>query len=231
MEPLHAELFATKGQEYLLVITYLVLLSGFWALLSGPDRERPSPRRTAPGRVRGWFSLPAHLHFHQGHTWAAREADGVLRVGMDEFSRRLLGSPSALRLPEVGAELRQGGIGWTVWVDGKPIEMLSPVDGEVMDVNAMALEDPGGALERPYDDGWLLKVRVNRVSCPLKNLLTGEVAQAWIRTAEERIRTRSWGELGVVLPDGGEPVDGMAKAVSPEDWDAFAREFLLATPC
>jgi glycine cleavage system H protein len=45
---------------------------------------------------------------------------------------------------------------------------------------------------------------------------------------EERIRTQHSGELGVVMPDGGVPVDGLARALSPEDWDKVARQFLLA---
>jgi len=45
---------------------------------------------------------------------------------------------------------------------------------------------------------------------------------------EERLQTLQTGELGAVMPDGGEPVDGLARALAPEEWDKVAREFLLA---
>jgi len=232
MGSLHTDLFATKGLEYLLVITYLVLLAGFWTLLSrAPVRKTAVARSGASSRRHGWFSLPESLHFHQGHTWAVKEAHGVLRVGMDEFSRRLLGSPFAIRLPEVGHQLEQGEIGWTVMVEGEAIEMVSPVNGEVLAVNPRALATPEGVLERPYDDGWLLKVRVNPEKCPLRNLLSGELARAWIQHAEERIRTLHTGDLGVALPDGGRPVDGFARALSPGGWGDLAREILLVDRC
>lgn len=232
MEPLHAELFATKGPEYLLVITYLVLLTGFWVLLQGPDRGKaPAPKPTRRRRSAGWFVLPEGLHFHQGHTWAARDGEAVLKVGMDEFSGKLLGRPAALRLPEAGTRLEQGKVGWRVLVDGKAIEMLSPVDGEVLEVNARALLDPSKAVQSPYGEGWLLRVRVDKEVCPLRNLLTGDVALSWIRTAEERIKVRASGQLGLALPDGGVPVDGMAQALAPGEWEELAREILLATPC
>jgi glycine cleavage system H protein len=150
---------------------------------------------------------------------------------MDEFSRRLLGSPSSLLLPEVGTQLKQGDRGWTVMVDGRAIPMFTPVEGEVVEVNELALESPETALQRPYDDGWLLKVKVNPERCPLKNLLSGEVALAWLRRSEERVRAIPMGELGVALPDGGEPVDGFVRAMSPEGWDELAREMLWSDLC
>ncbi len=36
------------------------------------------------------------------------------------------------------------------------------------------------------------------------------------------------GELGIVLPDGGIPVDGFARILAPERWDEIARDFLLS---
>ena len=76
-----------------------------------------------------------------------------------------------------------------------------------------------------------MKVRVNPERCPLRNLLTGDLALAWLRNKEESIRTQHAGELGVVLPDGGSPVDGLARAISPEGWEDLAREILIPDPC
>jgi Fe-S-cluster-containing hydrogenase component 2 len=77
-----------------------------------------------------------------------------------------------------------------------------------------------------WDADKCMGCRFCMVSCPI-----GEVARSWIRTAEERITIRASGELGLALPDGGAPVDGMACALSPDDWEDLAREILLATPC
>jgi len=150
---------------------------------------------------------------------------------MDEFSRQLLGKPSALRLPAIGTRLEQGQTGWAVEVEGQSIDMLSPVNGEVMEVNTRVMDEPGQALLNPYDDGWLMKVRVNPKRCCLRNLLSGELALAWLQNQEERIRMQNAGELGLVLPDGGTPVDGLARAISPDGWDDLAREILNPDPC
>jgi glycine cleavage system H lipoate-binding protein len=229
---MHMDLFATKGLEYLLVITYLTLLMAFWAFALKPAKPKEAKAPT-PVKVRGagWFSLPKDFHFHQGHTWAVKEAPGVLRVGMDEFARRLLGSPSALHLPLPGTHLEQGHKGWSVEVGGKSIDMLSPVGGEVIEVNTHVMDTPGEALINPFDEGWLLRVRVDPERCPLRNLLSGDLALAWLRNKEEMIRTHHAGELGVVLPDGGAPVDGFAQALSPDGWEELARTILIPDPC
>ena len=229
---MHTDLFATKGLEYLLVVAYLALLTAFWAFAMRTQKPKVAK---APGRARsntrGWFSPPEDFYFHQGHTWAVKEAPGILRIGMDDFSRRLLGSPSALHLPALGARLEQGHTGWTVEVEGRSINMLSPVNGEVLEVNTRVADAPGDALLMPYDDGWLMKIRTNPKRCCLRNLLSGELALAWLRDSEEKIRTQHAGELGVVLPDGGSPVDGLARAISPDGWDDIAREILIPNPC
>ena len=229
---MHTDLFATKGLEYLLVVAYLALLTAFWAFAMRTQKPKAAKAHgIARGKARGWFSLPENFHFHQGHTWAVKEAPGILRVGMDEFSRKLLGNPSALHLPTPGTRLEQGHTGWAVEVDGRTIDMLSPVNGEVLEVNTRVTDAPGEALLNPYDNGWLMKVRSNPERCCLRNLLSGELALAWLQNQEERIRMQNAGELGLVLPDGGTPVDGLAKAISPDSWDDLAREILIPDPC
>jgi glycine cleavage system H protein len=225
----------TKGIEYLLVIGYLLMLVPFtWALLGRrPTRETVPVRVGARGRARGawipsvWFPLPEGLHFHPGHTWAVPEGAGVFRVGMDDFALRMLGRPEALDLPQPGTALEQGEPGWRLTVDGRAMPLLSPVRGEVIEVNPEAVRSPGGVGEDAYGDGWLLKVRADRAGGVLKNLLSGELARAWMDQSMDRVSHRLLPQLGAVLQDGGEPVEGFARQLDPEHWPAIAAEMLL----
>lgn len=182
------------------------------------------------GGALGWFPLPEELLYHQGHAWVRPNGGSEVTVGMNAFARKLVGDPASITLPSVGTRLEQGHRAWELNLGGAAIPMLSPVDGEVLEVNLRALEAPGEILDRPYEDGWLLKVGVGeaRSRASLKNLLGGSLARTWMSEIEERIRTLQSGELGVVMPDGGAPVDGLARALDPDDWDKVAREFLLA---
>ncbi len=224
------DIFATKGIEYLIVITYLVVLIGFWKLLSrsrAPDRS-PALQGELRPRATGWLRVPEGVLFHQGHSWASPESGDVVRVGADDFAMRLLGRPRAIDLPPLGARLTQGERAWEMEVDSRWIPMLSPVDGEVIAINRDLKSAPELASDEPFDRGWLLKVRVPNARANLKNLLSGRLAKSWMEETVERLRAMRAGELGIVMPDGGIPVDGFARILAPERWDEVAREFLLS---
>ncbi len=237
MQAVPGDLFATKGAEYLIVIAYLVILLGFWRLLVRPTASRATaallrrvPHAPQVPRVAGWFRVPDGYAFHQGHSWALEEpgGSGLMRVGMDDFSQKFLGRPGAIRLPEVGTQLKQGERGWDVEVESRSIPMVSPVEGRVVEVNPDVLASPELVQSKPYDDGWLLKVEVANPKAARNNLLSGRLARAWNRATVDRLQHLQAGELGLLLPDGGVPVDGFVRALSPDGWEALAREFLLS---
>jgi len=222
------DIFATKGLEYLIVIGFLLLLIGYWKVLSSPVAIGAGAVAGPRPSVGGWFSLPEDRFFHQGHTWAARAEADVMTVGLDDFAQKLVGQPAAVQLPHVGATLRQGERAWELEIDSKTVGMVSPVDGEVLSVNPRIEESPGLVCTDPYGDGWLMKVKVPSPSASSKNLLSGGLARAWMAQTVERLRAMRAGELGLLLPDGGVPVSGFVRELSPEAWDNLAEEFFLS---
>lgn len=217
------DLFATKGAEYLFCGAFLLVLAAFWWLVN--PRSRPAPQVAA---LLPWFQLREGALFHQGHAWALPAGGSEVLVGMDDFAQKLLGRAAGFALPAVGSRLVQGERGWQVQVDGHAIPMLSPVDGEVVAVNTDVVGSPVLVNSEPYDRGWLLKVKVRDPAAPPRNLLSGELARAWMDDVTERLRGTRTGELGLMLPDGGFPVNGFARALDPEGWDRVAREWLLS---
>ena len=71
------------------------------------------------------------------------------------------------------------------------------------------MRSPGLINEDPYGKGWLFKVRVPKLSCNLRNLLSGRLAQVWMEITVRALKRRMEGELGPVLQDGGVPVTGI----------------------
>jgi len=220
------DIFATKGAEYVFCGAFLLVLAGFWKLLN----PAPAARRVvaAARELIPWFRLKEDLWFHQGHAWVAPAGEREVTVGMDDFAQKLLGRPAGIVLPKVGARVTQGEPAWQVQVDGHAIPMLSPIDGEVVEVNQEVAASPALVNEEPYDRGWLMRVKVPNPAAAKRNLLSGGLAEAWMNGIAERLRAMPAGELGVALPDGGFPVAGIARALSPEGWDRVAREFLLS---
>ena len=223
----YVDIFATKGIEYLMVIGFLMMLVIFWRVLARTPRAIAAPahgaRQTGPG---AWFEFADGLFYHQGHTWAVPEDDQVARVGLDDFAQKLVGVAQRVNVPGVGSRVEQGEKGVQLIVDTKSIDVLSPVGGEVLAVNDEVLRSPGLINDDPYGKGWLFKVRVPRMTANLRNLLTGRPARMWMDGTVTSLKRRMEGELGPVLQDGGLPVTGIAKDLSPDQWEEIAADFL-----
>jgi glycine cleavage system H protein len=224
-----------KAIEYILALSYLPLFVLFWRLVN------PSPRAAravavqppAPGwadQLREFFQLPAGLLFHPGHTWARVNDDDTVTIGIDAFARQLVGSRAAIGLPAVGDTLKQGAPGLALAAGGRRVEMLSPVDGTVVDVNPLVAEAPERALQAPYGEGWLVKVASSNRAANVRNLLSGKLARLWMDAACEKLGAElSPRELGPRYADGGVPVDGVLLEALPDTWDVVARRFFLTT--
>jgi glycine cleavage system H lipoate-binding protein len=223
------EFMATKGIEYVMAIGYLLLLIPFWWLVAREQGAEAGPALAPVQAMRSWFSLPEGLHFHRGHAWAVPERDDVFRIGIDDFAQRLVGRPDALDLPRPGTVVEAGTPGMKLEVDGHAVKVLSPVGGEVIETNPEVLRDPRVVCDDPYGNGWLMKVRVPRPALALSNLFSGKVARAWMDEAAETLSSLMGPKLGPVLQDGGVPVSGFARELSPLEWPRIAEELLLTS--
>jgi len=217
------DIYATKGIEYLIVLGFLAAFVLFARYVARPRGLAAVP---APDDLTR-FLLPDGLLFHQGHGWLRPVPGSAGVVGIDDFARKLLGKVDSVELPPVGSRLEQGGQGWNLVVDSVPVPMLSPVNGEVVEVNDEVVRSPGLLAEDPYGKGWLLKVAPSRIGADRRNLLSGKVARAWMENVLAGLHPVRQGAVGQVLQDGGVPVEGLARMLGGEHWAEVAKEQLL----
>ena len=119
---------------------------------------REMPARVVPSMVAG-FQVPENVRFHAGHTWALNESQELVRVGIDDFASKLIGKIESISLPQRGRWVRQGQKIWTILRDGKSVDMVSPIEGTISDVNDAVVKDPELARKDPYGEGWLVTVK------------------------------------------------------------------------
>ena len=180
-----------------------------------------------PMNVVGGFKAPAHLAYHPGHAWAMKESRQVVRVGLDDFAARVVGQIDQLELPVRGRWLRQGEKGWTVGRGAHRFEMLSPIEGEVVEINPDVLRNPSLAHQDPYGAGWLVAVQAPAVDGNMKNLLHGRLAQRWMEESVGALHTRVSPGSEARLQDGGHAIGDMLSLVPESQWDKFVQEMLL----
>ena len=214
--------FMVLGVTFLPVIGIFVgipLLGLAWHFLT--------PKAFVIERIAG-FLVPNNVMFHRGHAWARLGENNIITVGMDDFAVKLLGSVDSISLPEKGAKVKQGSPGWLMEADARPIQMLSPVEGEVVEINSEVVNSPALAFGDPYGKGWLFKVMNSNPTANLENMVPTAMIGKWLEEIRETLSCLLRGQAAAGLhQDGGEPVLGLAKAVDPQRWDGLAREFLL----
>ena len=60
------------------------------------------PSRPEMAEVFGFRVPTSKYYLHRGHAWALVESDSQVRVGLDDFSQKILGPADGLKLPDRG---------------------------------------------------------------------------------------------------------------------------------
>src|SRR5579871_1836681 len=184
--------------------------------------------RVVPAMVAG-FQVPENVRYHAGHTWALSESRELVRVGMDDFASKLVGKIESINLPQRGRWVRQGQKIWTIFRDGKSVDMVSPIEGTVSDVNEAVVKNPELARKDPYGEGWLVAVQAPDSKINFRNLLGGALARMWTEDSALRLRKRMPIAMSAALAqDGGVAVDDISAHLPEEDWATLTKEFFLS---
>ncbi|HMB84446.1 MAG TPA: glycine cleavage system protein H [Terriglobales bacterium] len=183
--------------------------------------------RLQPALV-GGFAVPDNLRYHPGHTWALSESPNLVRVGMDDFASKLTGKVERITLPQRGQWIRQGQKMCTLYRDDCAVDMVSPIEGSVSDINQALMKDPKLALRDPYGEGWLLTVQAPDAKTSYRNLLGGPLARWWTEESASRLQRRMPMALGALAQDGGVAVDNLSTHIPDQEWLPLTKEFFLS---
>ena len=190
------------------------------------EAVRPATARRRATYVEG-FLVPEELQYHPGHSWLSRERSHLVRVGADEFAALLAGPVERIELPKPGHWVRQGQRAWTLYRNGEKTEMVSPIEGEVVEVNPEVQKDPSLLRSDPYGRGWLMTVYVPDEESTGRNLIPKSLVGSWMRSVVEQLYARQPQLAGAVAADGGRPADDLFAAVPGASWKALTRDFFL----
>lgn len=172
------------------------------------------------------FQIPIGSYLHQGHTWARIESGGTIRVGMDDFSLKLLGKADFLDLPLMGKELFQGKAGWGLKRGTNPASVLSPVDGVILEVNSRLRQSPALANREPYGVGWLFAVRNPDTKGAFKTLMDESAGAHWMAAEIEKLEGMIESVAGPLTADGGTIGDDIYGILPALGWKNLTRTFL-----
>jgi len=104
-------------------------------------------------------SYPDDLKYHKEHDWARIEGDEAV-LGITWFAQDALGELVHYEPPNEGDTISRDAAYGEVESVKAVSDVVAPLSGEVLEVNAKVVDEPETVNENPYGDGWLIRIRM-----------------------------------------------------------------------
>jgi glycine cleavage system H protein len=230
----YSDIFATKGIEYLIIITFLVLLVPFWVMLNKQKQISSTIKKALGFLTESVLRIPQGLFYSKNHTWMYMEKSGTAKIGLDDLLLHITGEVKFKLNKSQGEVIQKGDLLTEIDQNGKLLRIFSPVSGKIMNINSIINEKPGLLNEDPYGKGWICKIKPSNWIAETKACYFAEEATNWSASELERFKdflAESMKNYApqpslVILQDGGELCDHTLSALPGEIWRDFEGEFL-----
>ncbi len=103
------------------------------------------------------MQYPDDRKYTETHEWAKQHGD-LVRVGITSFAAEQLGDIIYLDLPEVGTGVEQSAAFGEIESVKAVSELISPISGEVREVNEELSDDLDAVADDPWDAAWMIAV-------------------------------------------------------------------------
>lgn len=123
------------------------------------------------------MNIPGNLYYTEEHEWIRLEADGIAYIGITDFAQSELDELVYIEVETVGETLAANEVFGTIEAVKTTSDLFMPVAGEILEFNSQLDESDGDnptlVNESPYEDGWIVKVKVDSEDA-VKALLDAE---------------------------------------------------------
>jgi len=125
------------------------------------------------------MKIPPELKYSKDHGWVRIEG-AIAIVGITDYAQHKLADVVFVELPEIGKKVTQLGPLAVIESVKTVVDVLSPLSGEVIEVNKELTEKPELVNQGPYEKGWIAKIRLLDPE-ELKNLMDDKAYEASTR--------------------------------------------------
>lgn len=180
--------------------------------------------------VKGEFSIPGGVFISKNHTWVSMTQEGIAKVGIDDFAKKLIGRISAIELPNLGMQVKAGQSLFTVKQGNRTVSFNSPVSGKVSQINTL-LKDNVAALDvTAYERNWVCAFDPDNIDNEIKTMSIGKSAVNVFHEDIEKLRTLMKDILKSEKPAGEYVEDdqiyiGQFEKLSDVNWQKVVAEF------
>ncbi|HKI79016.1 MAG TPA: response regulator [Ignavibacteriaceae bacterium] len=179
----------------------------------------------------GEFSIPGGVFISNGHCWAGMDQEGTVKVGIDDFARKLIGRIDDFEFPNLGMTVKKGQPLFSVKQGQKTITFNSPVSGQVKRINSHLKEEIESLSVTPYDSNWICIIDADNMDNEIKELKIGNAAVSFYQDDIENFRVALKGAKRVDKPKaeitGDEFYIGELENLEANDWNKMVQDFFI----
>ncbi len=179
---------------------------------------------------RGEFSIPGGVFISNSHAWVNMNQEGMAKVGMDDFAKKLIGKVDAVDFPNLGMSVKAGQPLFTIRQGNKKVSFNSPVSGVVKSINTILREDLEPLDITPYERNWFCAIDTDNIDNEIKELHIGKSAVALYQKDIEHFKS-VMKEIVRAEKKGDEYVNenelyiGQLEKLSDINWEKIVSEF------
>lgn len=228
------DIFDTKGNEYIFVIIYLLLLILFWRFSSRTVRISSQIKKSLGVLSANVLRIPQGLFFSKNHTWTHLEPSGIANVGLNDLLKQLTGELTLRFLKSPGDEITKGELLTEIIHRGKTLRIFSPISGIIQNTNTLLNDHQEILNEDPYGNGWVYKIKPSNWVAETNTYYMAEEATRWV--TKELVRFKDFLAVSlekhspqtsmIALQDGGELIENPLSDLPEEVWMDFQNNFL-----
>ena len=86
------------------------------------------------------------------------ENEGIITIGINEEGLEDITEINSIDLPPEQEKIDADTAFGSVETDDGTVEILSPVEGTIIEINTQVIDDPAILMEDPYEEGWLVRI-------------------------------------------------------------------------
>lgn len=124
------------------------------------------------------MNFPSDLKYTKDHEWIKVDGDTAI-VGITDFAQGELGDIVYVEIETVGETLKKEEVFGTVEAVKTVSDLFMPISGEILEMNPGIESTPESINKSPYEEGWMIKIRINDAS-ELDSLLSVDDYKALI---------------------------------------------------
>lgn len=182
--------------------------------------------------IKGEFSIPGGVFIARNHVWVSMTQQGIARLGIDDFAKKLIGAITSIDFPNLGMNVKAGQPLFTVRQGNRSVTFKSPVSGKVTQVNTLLQANLEALNITPYEKNWICAIDSENFDNEIKDMKIGKSAVAFFQDDIEKFRLimkdllKSEKKEGEYVEDGQIYI-GQIEKLNDINWQKVVAEFFV----